>query len=276
MVQVNKTGNAQGEEEMKKLMLMVGVAMVAVAMFAAGKEVWSGAYNVEVNRLMLEKNYAAARAYIDDFDWGSTQAAASAYVQNVLRIDVAERKPVASLDDLKAQIGTLAVKAGLTDRDLIDYLIIAQAYSRIENKQVGYDFYKSIANPTDAMKALAVNYCLALKKYDEALSLALGVGNYNTASQIAAMNLKDKAKTFEYCKKAMLDQYCTAPILVYLLDRVGGFDYADTSVTKDMQKDLLLAVDLKYRRFLVKDKATWEPIIAGIRLTLQGYGVEVK
>jgi len=126
------------------------------------------------------------------------------------------------------------------------------------------------------MKAYAVNYCIALKKYDEALALYLAVGNYIGASQVAAVNLKDKVKTFEYCKKAMLDQYLTAPVLVQALDRVGGFDYSDTTVTKQMQSDLLQAVDLKYRRFLVKDKATWEPIIAGIRLTLQGYGIEVK
>ena len=261
---------------MKKMMLMVVVTMMAVAMFAAGKEVWSGAYGVEVNRLMLEKNYAAARAYIDDFDWGSTQAAANDYVSAVLRIDYAQRKTVADLNDLKAQIGTLAVKAGLTDRDMIDILILLQAYSRLENKQVGYDFYKSISNPTDRMKLIAVDYCTVLKKYDEALSLALAIGNYNIASRIAATHLKDKVKTFEYTRKAILNQYCTAPVLTQMLDRIGGFDYSDTSITKQQQIDFLLAADLKYRRFLVKDKATWEPIIAGIRLTLQGYGVEVK
>lgn len=261
---------------MKKMMLMVGVLMVAVAMFAAGKEVWSKAYKVEVNRLMLEKNYTAARAYIDDFDWGSTQAAANQYVGKVLWIDVAERKTVADLNDLKAQIAAIAAKAGLTDQDMINYLILSHAYSRLENKQLGYDFYKSISNPTDGMKAYAVNYCTVLKKYDEALSLALATGNYNVASGIAAVNLKDKVKTFEYTRKAILDQYCSAPVLVQMLDRIGGFDYSETSITKQQQIDFLLAADLKYRRFLVKDKATWEPIIAGIRLTLQGYGVEVK
>lgn len=261
---------------MKKVMLLMVALMVGVAMFAAGKQAWDQKYSVELNRLIVEKNYTAARAYLDDFEFSNTQAAANGYVSIALRIDAAEKKPVASLADLKNQIAAVASKAGLTDQSLIDYLILTQAYSRLENIQVGYDFYKSIANPIDTIKPIALNYCLALKKYDEALSLALGVGNYNGASQIAAVNLKDKVKTFEYAKKAMLDQYCTAPVLTGLLDRVGGFDYSETSVTKQMQSDLLQAVDLKYRRFLVKDKATWEPIIAGIRLTLQGYGVEVK
>ena len=261
---------------MKKVMLLMVALMVGVAMFAAGKQAWVNSYNAELQRLMLEKNYIAARAYVEDFDWTTSNYTKSTYVSISVRLDTGEKKPAATLADVKSQVAAYASKVGCVDQKMIDYIILSRAYASFEDKQIGYDFYKSLVAPIDTVKGLAINYCMALKKYDEALSLALAVGNYNQASAITATNLKDKVKTFEYAKKAMLDQYCTAGTLVQLLDRVGGFDYAETSVTKQMQSDLLQAVDLKYRRFLVKDKATWEPIIAGIRLTLQGYGVEVK
>ena len=89
-------------------------------------------------------------------------------------------------------------------------------------------------------------------------------------------NQGNKEKVFEYGKKAALSAYLTAVNLTRVLDTIGSVDFSDTSVTPAMQADFLKAVDLKYRRFLVTDKVTWEPIIAGIRLTLQGLGVEVK
>lgn len=260
---------------MKRMMLMVAVLMVGVALFAAGKEAWNAKYTAEVNRLMLEKNYAAARAYVDEFDWTASEAVKNSYISLVVSIDFAEKRTVSSLADVQAQIGFYATKVGATDQSLIDTQVLNRVYRGMENKTVAYDFFKSLKNPTDNAKVTATAICTGLRKYDEALSLSLSLGNYLNASMIAA-TMKDKVKTFEYCRKAMLDQYCQAPILIQLLDRVGGFDYTDTTITKQMQSDLLQAVDLKYRRFLVKDKPTWEPIIAGIRLTLQGYGVEVK
>ncbi len=256
-------------------MLVVGVLMVAVSMFAAGKPAWVQSYGNEVRKLMLEQNYTAARAYVDEFDWTASEAIKNSYVSQCVNIDYAEKRAVSGVADAQAQVGAYAAKVGAINQDVIDAQVLNRVYRGMENKTIAYDFFKSLKNPTDAIKVTAVAICTGLKKNDEALSLSLSLGNYVNASMIAA-SMKDKVKTFEYCRKAMLDQYCTALVLVQLLDRVGGFDYTDTTITKQMQSDLLQAVDLKYRRFLVKDKPTWEPIIAGIRLTLQGYGVEVK
>lgn len=256
---------------MKKMMLMVAVVMMAVAMFAAGKPMWQGAYSVELNKLMLEKNFTAARAYADQFDWSTSQNLAQSYVQGMLRIDQQELKQVTTIDAVKARIAELAVVPGLTDKALIDALILSQASSRILNKQVAYDFYKTLADPADAQKTICASMCIALKKYEEAESIYLALGAYPQLAQLA-VTLKNKEKIFEYCSKAVLEAYLQPATLTQMLDRIGTPDYKGTKVTEQMQVDFLTAADRKYTRFLVKETnmeakdKVWTPILTGIRL----------
>ena len=272
---------------MKKMMLMVGVLMAAVAMFAVGKPAWVGSYQPAYAKMLLEADYVGARAYVDSFDFSAAQITRNNWVSFQLVLDMKEGKKYTGIESIKTRVNSYATQVGLTDTAMIDADIQQQAYNGLESKRVAYDFFKTVQNPpSDAMKIMHANTCVALKEYNEALSIYLALGNYLAASQITAVNLKDKVKTFEYGRKAMLDQYLAAPVLVTVIDRVFGFDYSDTTVTKDQIIELGKALDLKYRRFLIKDtqaKAAnpaaipiWEPIIAGIRLTLQGYGVEVK
>lgn len=266
---------------MKKLMvLMVAMTMLmmAVAVMAAGKIALTDDAVSEMRKLVyVEKNAVAAQAYMDTIDWTAFAAddVKGRFVGCNLAIDRLKGIAPNSIDEAKAIVAKHAAAVGLTDKDVIAVRVMDCLYY-VGKYQFAYDYYKSLATTPNNMKDMVLHTCIQLKKYDETIAIALQLNDYVAASTCAAVNLKDKVKTFEYCKKAMLDQYCTAPLLIQLLDRVGGFDYSDTSVTPEMQKSLLIAVDLKYRRFLVKDKATWEPIIAGIRLTLQGYGVEVK
>jgi len=259
---------------MKKLMLMLMVAMIVVTaavLVAAGKPAWQGAYWVELNRLNAEKNYVAARAYVDQFDWSASQNLAQSYIVNMMGLDRLELKQVATIDAVKARVAELAVVSGLTDKALIDGVILTQASSRIVNKQVTYDFYKTLADPTDTQKSICASACIALKKYEEAESIYLALGAYLQLSQLA-VTIKNKEKIFEYCSKAVLEAYLQPAALQQVLDCIGTPDYKGTKVTEQMQVDFLTAADRKYTRFLVretnmeaKDKV-WTPIITGIRL----------
>lgn len=257
---------------MKKMMLMMAIVMTAVVLVAAGKPVWENAFNVELNRLQgVEKNYVAARAYVDEFDFTISQPLANDYVAKQLGLDWRERKLV-SFDVLKTKFAEYSAKVGLTNKEIMDTQLLACAYNLLESKQPAYDFFKSITNPTDGMKNIGANTCVVLKKYDEAEALWLQTGVYDNLSMLAATYLKDKEKTFAYTSKAMLDKYCSPVALQQLLDRVGGFSYIGTNVSKQMQIDLLTELDNKYSRFLVKEtnmkpeEKIWTPILTGIRL----------
>ncbi len=273
------TGNAQGEEEMKKMILMVTMLMMATVLLAVGKVAYKDGI-VELSRLVfVEKNYVAAQAYLDDMDFTTDDDSKYGYVTYQSAINRGNKKLPVTADATIAYTFALATKIGLTNKQLIERQTLKNLWrAEIPNyEQAGYDYYKSIAVPSDTTKRLAVNFCTALKKYEEALSLHIAVGNYDGASYIAAINMKNKVLTFEYCRKAILDSgFRTAKELTILLDRVNSFDYAGTTVTQAMLLDLATATNRKYSNFLVKDKAAWEPVITGLRTTIEEMKKDVK
>ncbi len=264
---------------MKKMILMVTMLMMATVLLAVGKVAYKDGI-VELSRLVfVEKNYVAAQAYLDDMDFTTDDDSKYGYVTYQSAINRGNKKLPVTADATIAYTFALATKIGLTNKQLIERQTLKNLWrAEIPNyEQAGYDYYKSIAVPSDTTKRLAVNFCTALKKYEEALSLHIAVGNYDGASYIAAINMKNKVLTFEYCRKAILDSgFRTAKELTILLDRVNSFDYAGTTVTQAMLLDLATATNRKYSNFLVKDKAAWEPVITGLRTTIEEMKKDVK
>ena len=256
---------------MKKMILMVTMLMMAVAMFAVGKVSYSDGIN-ELNRLLtVEKNMVAAQSYLDNMDMTVDDYTKQRYVTAQMQIDKANGISQASAIEVKAHVAGIATKIGLTDQQKIDFCTISQLYyTKFDgNCQAVVDYYKTMAKPVKNATSLAGFATVRLGNHKEAIPLFVASENYYAAS-VSAQAIKDKVLTFEYSRKAILDSgFLSANLLANTLDRVNSFDYADSSVTPKMLLDLAVATNKKYSNFLVKDKATWEPVITGLRTTIE-------
>lgn len=255
---------------MKKLMLMVGVLMMAVAIFAVGKVSYSNGIN-ELNRLLtVEKNMVAAQAYLDNMDMTEDDYTKQRYVTAQMQIDKANGISQSSASEVKAYVAGIAAKIGLTDQQKIDFCTISQLYYAkfAGNYQAVVDYYKTMVNPVKIATSLAGSAYVGLGNHKEAISLFVAGENYYAAS-VSAYAIKDKVLTFEYSRKAILDSgFLSAKLLANTLDRVNSFDYADSSVTPNMILDLAVATKKKYVNFLVKDEAAWRPVLTGLQATI--------
>lgn len=263
---------------MKKMILMVMMFVMAVAMFAVGKVSYSDGIN-ELNRLLtVEKNMVAAQSYLDNMDMTTSDNTKQKYVITQVQIDRKNGKVMASAAEVKTYIAGLATKIDLTDQQRIDHCIIQQiCVARfVGNWQAVVDYYKTMKAPSKAVSAIAGSAYVRLGNHKEAIPLFVAAENYYLAS-VSASVIKDKVMTFEYSRKAILDSgFVTAKELTTLLDRVNAFDYAGTTVTTAMLLDLATATNKKYSNFLVKDKVTWEPVITGLRTTIEEMKKDVK
>jgi hypothetical protein len=256
---------------MKKLILMVGMLMLAVAVMAVGKVSYSDGIN-ELNRLLtVEKNMVTAQAYLDNMDMAQDDNTKQRYVTAQMQIDKANGISQSSAIEVKSYIAGIATKIGLTDQQKIDFCTMSQLYYTkfAGNWQAVVDYYKTMTNPVKNATSLAGSATVRLGNNKDAIPLFVAGENYYAAS-VSAQAIKDKVLTFEYSRKAILDSgFLSANLLTNTLDRVNSFDYAGTSVTPAMLLDLAVATNRKYSNFLVKDKATWEPVITGLRTTIE-------
>ena len=263
---------------MKKMMLMVAMFVMAAVVMAAGTVRYSDAVQELYRLANVEKNAVAAQAYMADINWTESDDVKNSYVWVQMSVDRLNKVVPVSVAETKTYVAGLAAKVGVTDQQLIERHILGALYRRERPNYVQdtYDYYKTMVNPVDLSKAVVLVPMFTLKKYDECLALSLELGNYDFASKIAATQ-KDKAKVFEYSRKAILDSgFATAQALTVLLDRVNSFDYAGTTVTPAMLLDLATATNRKYSNFLVKDKVAWEPVITGLRTTIEEMKKDVK
>jgi len=220
---------------MKKMMLMVGVLMMAVLVFGAGSVKWDATQDAAVVTLLKAKDFKGAKALLDTIDWqGKPDLGKYCWAEFGV-------KPVISLDDAQSRVNAIAVQIGVTRKPSIDWNIMAG--------------------------------CRASKLWADVLKISVKNEDYAAACQ-ASVELKDNVACFTYAKKALLGKPTTAPQVIEVLANLADMDFSDTTVTKAMQIDFLQSVNAKYSRFLITDKATWEPVIANIRTTLEGYGVK--
>ena len=263
---------------MKKVMLMMALVMVGAAVMATGSVAYTGTSAADINVLIVANKLTEAKALLNSFD-SSEPGVANSVLSGYSRIAMKENGAVTSIAEAKTRVATLAALSGNTTPAGIVQAEMNTLYSS-KLYQLAYDYFKTMA--IDSQTALLTNSfgifgntCNQLKKYDEAAATFISVKQYTSAQNVYKI-LGNKEKVFEFGKKAALSSYLSGPSLTTVLNIIGEQDFSDTAVTPAMQADFLKAVDLKYRRFLVTDKVVWEPIIASIRLTLQGYGVEVK
>ena len=264
---------------MKKLMLMVAMMMLAVAVMAAGTVVFDGAVRNQVQKLSDAKNYAEARAVIATVD-ASDVSAKSWSIQTLMILDLQTGTKLANLGEVKASVAKYASQYGLTDASAIQDLTLKGMYyaSPISHNagitaSDAYAFYKSIVAPTLEQKMYGMY--LAYRNDDIANAVILGESLANPPYFYMAKSTKGlPVKCFEYSRKALLGKPATATVVVEILNVLAELDFSDTTVTKAMQIDFLQSINAKYSRFLITDKATWEPVIANVRTTLEGYGVK--
>ena len=163
---------------MKKLILMVAVLMMAVAIMAAGQGAWDKSAKDAYIKLYNKANYVGARAYLEGIDFTKNENLKNQYVSFLLDLDrMAEGKKATSIDSAKTQVAVYATKTGLTDQGWIEYNVLAHLYGSLADKQLAYDYYKSLAYPNEATKRFAIKVCNAIKKNDEAKAISIAIGD---------------------------------------------------------------------------------------------------
>ena len=144
----------------------------------AGKSAWDKSAQDAYIKLYNKANYIAARAYLENIDFTSSENLKNQYVSFLLDLDrMAEGKKATSIDSAKTQVEAYATKTGLTDQGWIEYNVLAHLFGSLDDKQFAYDYYKSLAYPNEATKRFAVKVCNALKKTDEAKAISVAIGD---------------------------------------------------------------------------------------------------
>ena len=256
---------------MRKIITLLVLAFASIALHAERTVPYN--YKAYIDAYKA-KDYVAAKASLDSFILTTdTQKLeiASCYVWLTA---VSNQAALNTTEKALAYADTLIAECGITDANTID-CIKTSALFRGTHYQAVYDYVKALPAPSVRIKILMMHTCRNLKKYDESLAYAIEVNDLYHAA-IAAKDQGDKVKVFEFGRRAALENYLTAKTLKNVLNYVGEQYYGDTTITEEQQTEFLVAVNQKYSRFLVTDKATWEPILAGVRVTLKARGVNVE
>jgi hypothetical protein len=247
---------------MKKMFMFLVVIMLSIVSVLAIERTVKLS-SVDFNSLYNQAKYVEAKAYLDTCVI-TTQldkwTAARYYHSADFKANGKQATPELALTKVQEYI-TLV---GLTDPDMIVHAKLQALYY--------HGFYvEAIALGKDSQGKYAQSYMYhiyyAAKDYEKAYASAIATGNKYFA--FLAVCKFDKVRAFEAAKVLTLGEYVTPVVLTKVLDSLGEMNFAGTTVTKDMEIDFLKSLNEKYSRFLIKDKATWEPIIAGIRLTLE-------
>ena len=256
---------------MKKIITLFVLAFASIALHAERNvtydyKTWADAYKA--------KDYVAAKAALDSFILTTTGQKLVVANYYITLTNATNQAALNTPEKATAYATTLIAECGITDANGIDYVKTSALY-RGKHYQAVYDYVKALPAPLVSTKMLLMHACFNLKKYDEALAYALET-NQMYYAVVAAKYQGDKVKIFELIKRAAFEGYLAADKLKYILNLVGEQYFGDTTITEEQQTEFLVAVNQKYSRFLVNDKATWEPILAGVRVTLKARGVNVE
>ena len=254
---------------MKKLMLMVAMFVMAVAVMAAGTVVFDG---VAYGKLGTDKNYAGQLAYLDTVALG-TQADNYQLVMRAVQAQALVRNiKFATIAEAGIEADKLMAKFGVTGDDARTNITAELLYYN-QCKQLVLDLNATLPNGIENQVLVAYSYYFT-KQYDKALPIFIAKKNYAVAFNILKTTNADSVKIFELAKSVLLGKPVSASTVSNVLNTLADINFSDTAVTPDMQIAFLKAVNAKYSRFLITDKATWEPVIANVRTTLEGYGVK--
>lgn len=256
---------------MKKIITLFVLAFASIALHAER----TVPYNYQAYIAAYKaKDYDSAKAALDSFilDTDTKKMAASHYY--ITLTNATNQAALNTPEKALAYADTLIAECGITDANNIDY-VKTNALYRGTHYQAVYDYVKALPAPSVSTKTLLMHACRILKKYDESMAYALETNQVFYAAT-AAKYQGDKVKIFELSKRAALEGYLTAARLKTILTFVGEQYFGDTTITEEQQTEFYVAVNQKYSRFLVTDKATWEPILAGVRVTLKARGVNIE
>lgn len=270
----------KGEEEMKKLMLMVGVLMMAVAVMAAGNVKLDASAYATIAGLQSAKDTAGLKAFLGTL--APDTATEKLYVAaTLIQADYIAGVKVANIDACKALAMLYASQVGITTPEEITAVELQAVYYASDMcssagiaKADAYTFYKAIATPTDAQKEFGMY--LAYYSGDVANALAIGESQLNKSYVVLSMmSSTDPVKCFGYSKKALLSSTLSVAQVTEILTRLWGFDFSDTTITPQMQYDMLCAVNGKYSQMLVTDKANWESIVTRIQMAISALKLQL-
>ena len=241
---------------MKKLVMFLVVAMLSI-----------------VSVMAVEYKQADVPSWTDKVAylayWKSVTSPVTimqAKLQEVSKWQVKAGEVEATVPAITALVDANASTFGVTDANVI---LGAKAYALRGGGGLCNESLALIGNNTTPLllSEKAWNLYL-LKRYAEAIPVFVAINQPLNAFK-CAVAAKDNIKLFELAKSLTLNAYTTPVILTEVLDKLGEMNFEGSAVTKDMELAFLKALNEKYSRFLLKDKATWEPIIAGIRLTIE-------
>lgn len=254
---------------MKKIITLFVLAFASIAIHAER----TVPYNYIAYRdAVRAKDNTAIKALLDGFELGDLNQKiniANWYINlNQTTGEVSIATPATAI----AYANTLIATCEIADSEGSVYLKLRLLYLGRHYAEA-YELGKDTTYPKSLLVMGLV--CKSLKKYDESITYFIACNDYYNAC-VTAKTSGDKVKVFEFGKRAALEKYLTATALRNILNYIGEQYYGDTTITEEQQTEFLVAVNQKYSRFLVTDKATWEPILAGVRVTLKARGVSVE
>ena len=255
---------------MKKVMLSCALLISAVVASAIP---WSADVHLHGESLIRAGKLVEVRAYLDTIEGvHGTVAIFRAWADHV-----DETVDTSTVEKLAAIVNTYNAAQGFTGTKLKnanDYAMLWIYIYGVNDYEAVLAYYNTLENPSAYCAMRAVVALQQLGRADEAIALAVARKNWYGAFNAA--NAKgDKVKTFEYGKELLLGREQTAKIVSIVLGAINNYNYADTIVTDEVKIDFLKAVDVKYRRFMAIDEATWKPILAGVLYSLKSLGVAV-
>ncbi len=184
----------------------------------------------------------------------------------LVKADLME-KPETPVKSALEEIDEKAKEFGLADQDRIDMIKLQLLYG-LREFETGYELAKTMQGPLVAK--FRPNFARLLGKYDEAIAGFATVNDYYRAT-VCAYLAQNKLKTYEYGRKALLSSYQRNPAACgNILKWVLSFDYADTNITSDDLKELLVKVNRKYPP-IGDDVKKWESFLAQVRFKLETY-----
>ncbi len=268
---------------MKKLILVAGVWMMAIASFAAGNAVWNPQLASQL--AFTDKDTAGALAYLD-----TVKLDTDAIKIDVINFTIVIKAPnskintiaeaTAEADRLIAKAGGLTGDAGVSATDSRNETIAKILYYAQKN-QLLLDFNATLPNGIADKILIAYSYNAAggygkdPAMTRKAIAIFIDLKRYDVAFVMAAL-IGDYVNCLEYSKQALLSQDLSVTEVTNILTRLWEIDFSGTTITPQMQYDMLCAVNSKYSKMLVTDKASWEPIMTRIQNGIAAQKLQLK
>ncbi|MBR2873059.1 MAG: hypothetical protein IKB99_06150 [Lentisphaeria bacterium] len=247
---------------MKKLLSIVGLALMASGLFAAE----------DIRTLIASKNYTGivkqASELLETAKTNSNQGAKASVVQGIILARVCTGTYKTSAEGI-ADLDVMILGTGYTRNDL--------PWARIFIYERFQEYDKALAVPaSDKSSQLRRAVVLAaLKRYEEAADTAFKVGTPQAIS--AATKYIRLAKAPEKLYTYILTGFTTGSIkqpseVKRLVAIILETDFSGTTVSDAKIKALLQTVNRRYSRLLKPGVVTaWDEVIQMVRQTLETY-----